>query len=1248
MAADLQLNAANVVFFFFAVGTGYPVVRQIIKTVFFTLLVLNPVWADDIEIFFNVIEDETTQPNILFVLDGSGSMNIYDCADGEERWYNSCNDGTPNGTTSRLTRMTQALTDILVNTNDINVGMMRFSHASADGRISNGGRIVYPIQDIDSVHCGGAPCPEPETHTVVTTVDQQDASSEDPGSSRSSHLNIDGNGSIAGLSFVVDIPQGATIQTASLRVVTSPSVNQNRNSLQMKITAEDNTNPSLFTGRNNLKPRPRFGNIPWDDTPAGITDLPLTTPDISPLIEDIINRGDWSEGNRINLFFEFVSGDNNSRRGYQSWNANRGNPERLAANSPVLTITYTESAPEATVIRSELIQTANDFLAEGSTPAVGALLEAQRYFAGDEVVYGKQRITSGSERTSRVSHPDSYTGGNHVIPPGCGDDLNDTACGTERIDGSPVYTSPITQECQQNHVILLTDGVPDWNPDTRLDVQALIGGSCPEPFAGAGDAADLGRCGPELARYMNSTDLDLDLPGSQHLTVHTIGFNLLDNRWLTAVSKAGGGTHTTAESADELTAAVTSILTEVAVSNTTFVAPGATVDQFSRLAHREDIYLALFEPGKKHGWNGNLKKYEIRGLPPAIFDVNRAEAVDTENGVFKDGARSFWSQAVDGNNTLLGGAASLLEPDDRNLVSYFGGVNTELFSASNKISTNNPFVTEELLNADSDTELTQMIDWLSGMDVFDEDGDSDTTDSRQHLGDPLHTQPQLITYGGTQNDPDSMVVFGTNDGFIHGVDTRNGSEEFAFMPNTLFENVKKLYDNLPLADSNDRVYGMDGDLTVWINEENDNGIVEANESVYLYAGMRRGGRDYWVLDLTDRNNPKYKAHIEGGQGDFVELGETWSKPTLAQINIGGTVRQVLIFAGGYDNAQDEKTIRSDDSVGRAVYIVDAENPTQILWSGSGNPDASILPNTESFDKMRYSIPSDVLVVNDGADNLTSQIYVGDMGGQLWRFDVNNGAGEGPDLVSGGVIAELAGDDEQNARKFYFPPDLSLAIVNNQQFLNIGIGSGYEAHPLDTTIKDHFHVIRYPYHATGNYGTTDSGISRDDYRPIEMKDLYDATDNVIGQGTDVQIENAQQELSDSRGWFIELPRPGEKILGASTTLDNITRFISYVPAQSHGNSCLPNLGTSYYWSMNLTDGTPNRQEYEGRINLKDTDRYTVIATPGKAAAVKVLFTTGEDANGKTTITPTDVSGINVLSEGNSTEQTKRWYWSEYPE
>ena len=49
-----------------------------------SMLVLTPVWADDTEIFFADAGSEPIWPNILFIIDTSGSMDntVYD-ADGD-------------------------------------------------------------------------------------------------------------------------------------------------------------------------------------------------------------------------------------------------------------------------------------------------------------------------------------------------------------------------------------------------------------------------------------------------------------------------------------------------------------------------------------------------------------------------------------------------------------------------------------------------------------------------------------------------------------------------------------------------------------------------------------------------------------------------------------------------------------------------------------------------------------------------------------------------------------------------------------------------------------------------------------------------------------------------------------------------------------------------------------------------------------------------------------------------------------
>jgi len=81
--------------------------------------------ADDTEIYLGNINVSTSvRPNVLFILDTSGSM--------------SATDGMSQ---DRLDRMKDALGTILDDANNINVGLMRFTDP--------GGPILFPVSYID-------------------------------------------------------------------------------------------------------------------------------------------------------------------------------------------------------------------------------------------------------------------------------------------------------------------------------------------------------------------------------------------------------------------------------------------------------------------------------------------------------------------------------------------------------------------------------------------------------------------------------------------------------------------------------------------------------------------------------------------------------------------------------------------------------------------------------------------------------------------------------------------------------------------------------------------------------------------------------------------------------------------------------------------------------------------------------------------------------------------------------------------
>ena len=884
------------------------------------------------------------------------------------------------------------------------------------------------------------------------------------------------------------------------------------------------------------------------------------------------------------------------------------------------------------------------------TASVGALEEAWRYFTGRPVFHGLNRAIThdiADARKSRVSHPDSYTGGT-VAGRGatCSDNnLSSVACQHEHITGAPVYKSPIVNECQANYAIMLTDGGPYHGvKDNRAPpehfqsiatIEGLNGGPCT-----AHSVSSEGLCGEEMARYMATND---------EIITHAIGFNIR-HRWIQDVAAAGGGDYIEAASSNDLVNAISSIATQISETGSTFVAPSVTIDQFTRLSHREEVYLALFKPQASSNWVGNLKKYKFSGADATLKDQDGNDVIDPVTGEFQPGSRSFWSAAVDGGDIAIGGAASRLDANTRKMYSYLEVGTTDLTAIGNRINAGN--VSPALIGAASNVERDTYLQWLSGVDVKDKDADGAVDDARNHIGDPLHSSPVVVSYGvqaGATLDKDnlnSLVFFGTNEGFLHAIDTGTGVEEYAFMPPELLANVGTLFSDASLSKAEDRIYGLDGDITLRTIDKNNNGLIESanGDKAYLYVGMRRGGNNYYALDVSDKGQPKFMWSIVGGAGDYAELGQSWSKPLTAQVKIGSDVKDVLVFGGGYDQSQDDKTQRAPDSTGRAIYMVDADTGG-LLWSG-GNPASVPVGSSKHFGytNMTYSIPANLSIVKDSSSGYLTQMYVGDMGGRLWRFDIDNGSAL-PDLVNGGVIADFGEDGSTTgARRFFASPDLSLSRVEGELTMNIAIGSGYRAHPLDQTIEDKFFLLRYPYAGYGdNYGVATTTGATVSYLPAELDDLFDATSNVIAEGLPNEVEQARLDLAAAEGWRISMEDSGEKILDHSSTFEGVVRFVSYVPLMS-SDPCQPNLGSSFFYAVNLQDGTPFEDINEGVDDShKKVYRRKLIPTPGIAPPVSTIFV---ESNG--TVTPTDVSGVNKLHEFDNVDLLRKWFWAENPE
>ena len=598
------------------------------------------------------------------------------------------------------------------------------------------------------------------------------------------------------------------------------------------------------------------------------------------------------------------------------------------------------------------------------------------------------------------------------------------------------------------------------------------------------------------------------------------------------------------------------------------------VNQLNRLTHRDELYFALFKPSEGAIWPGNLKRYRLSG--DEILDKNSLNAVDSVTGFFAENAHSYWSTLADGSEVSEGGAASRLG-GNRNI--YVFNDTGSIVRSANELHENNTNITNADLAIQDETDANALRDailkWTRGVDVKDSNGDGSTTDYRSQMGDPIHSQPIIVNYG----TDDSAIFVATNQGMLHSFDTSTGEENFAIMPKTLLQNLHHFYKD---TSSLEHKYGLDGDMI----------LRTVGDNKYLYVGMRRGGRNYYVFDVTQKTSPTLKFKIEGGAGTLAKLGQTWSRPTITKVNMGGQVKNVMIVGGGYDDAQDDRAIRANDVVGNAVFMFDADTGS-LLWHAS-NEDADL-----NLTNMTYSVPGRISVIDRDNDGFADHMYVADMGGQLFRLDIYNG-NSGTNFIKGARIADFGGDTAETNRHFYYGPDVTEIALGDELYYGIALGSGWRASPLDTVVEDNFYMLK------------DSGVFNRDVngnytfmQTVYESGMYNATSHALNSSDEGERELASQDFANKAGWYLNLTTNGEKVLSSPLIIDYKVFFTTYVPAVSSTSACAPPTGNSRAYLVSMFNGNAVTDvNNDGEVN--DADRSAELKQTGIAPETKILI------------------------------------------
>jgi len=1075
----------------------------------------------------------------------------------------------------------------------------------------------------------------------------------------------------------VIVPKNATITSARLEFVVSTG---NSTSTSLTIRGQNSDSVATFTtASGNISSRPTTAaSVAWSNIASTSDNQKLISPDLSTVVQEIVNRPGWASGNAMGII---ISGS--GTRNVKSY-------ENLATAAPLLRITYAVAGATALpqkTIRQKLKELVVGMRAQGSTPIVDSLYEAALYYRGNQVDYGKERgtQTGNQARWSRVSAPNSYTAGTLNRIAGCSDnDLDASACINENINntgGAPTYITPMTGSCQTNHIVLLTDG--DATANSATDKVKIM--TSADTCSDSGDNA----CGVTLTQYLHTTDQSI-LPDAQTITTHTIGYNI-DNAFLANLATAGGGIYETANDAATLKDAFKSIFNKVLANPTSFVSPSLSVNAFNKLFNLNDVYFSLFSPQLATAWPGNVKKFTLcaKGQTGCTFgevvDSTGTPAIGTDSKI-KSTARSYWSSAADGPIVTSGGAgANITASASRRVFTYTGssdspGTPIDLTAAAHAVTTGNAALTQAMLTAVDSAERTRIINWMRGQDLEDEDNDGNTTEDRWKFSDALHSRPLTIAYGKTSsNEPIIKLVVGTNDGALRMVNTKTGEEEWAVYLPEFLDDQKTLLDN----PNGSHIHGVDGTGTVYVVDNNKDGIIDPAspefDKVYLYIGMRRGGRNLYAFDITPTAkltsatsltgiNPKLMWRIRGGAGGttgFTKLGQTWSQPIVANIRIkcpsGDTscddgnsstadskLKSVLLFAGGYDTAQDANiggAWASEDTMGNAIYIVDPLTGALLWWVSASSTGADLELAT-----MKYSIPSDLALLDSNADGAVDRIYVGDTRGQLWRIDLADQldpAGADATARNGGtkgyVFADIGctgGDRSNNCnatvnqdrRKFFYPPD--VAQVEESLFSAttvydlVAIGTGDREDPLDKHTKtllpaqEAVHNRLYAFRDFNTKVGPPPGCCATPPTPLADANLYNATSNDLQDPNGAGYSGALTAIKAASGWFIDLKQSsnpqwvGEKALAKPTIFDGQLFVTTFTPTVSTTSCPEPSEGTARLATMNYLNGTAvntsgNRWETLGGgipselvIVIQEGGVTRLVGTSGGASAAKI--------------------------------------------
>lgn len=443
-----------------------------------------------------------------------------------------------------------------------------------------------------------------------------------------------------------------------------------------------------------------------------------------------------------------------------------------------------------------------------------------------------------------------------------------------------------------------------------------------------------------------------------------------------------------------------------------------------------------------------------------------------------------------------------------------------------------------------------VISWLQGNHV----GGMRSHSSKGLLGDILNSDPIFLSYlnqnydrlptaGSTGADEyeayveasksrTPMIYVGANDGMLHALDASTGKEKMTFLPAAIFRDWNDLNNNgidddgaanrenklLNLTSPNyDHRYFVDGSLTVG------DAYVGGSWKTYLVGGLGRGGRSVFAMDVT--NPDSYSTSTIKWEFTDPDLGYSYGAPIIARL---ANNKWYAIFPNGLDSNGDKAR----------VFMVNLADEDDVIKLEANTP------NGQENGMMAVQVKLN-------SERTVTDIYAGDMLGNIWKFDVYNENGTPLDLT----------DDTANLS----PSAVKLFTAASGQAITGGIRIGNHPDGLGSLIffgtGKYFEVQDNIFNASSVpqvdsfYAVLDNGTSTG----ITQAQLQKQTFSMSGPNlrTSTQTVTSYTGAGSKMGWYIDLlnganGKQGERVVSTPVLYGGRVIFTSIIPLS--GGTC----------------------------------------------------------------------------------------------